>query len=41
VCYQSPTQFSREYARAFGLPPTQDAARILDNARASGARAAR
>ncbi|MBJ2157207.1 AraC family transcriptional regulator [Variovorax sp. IB41] len=41
VGYQSPTQFSREYARAFGLPPTQDAARILDNARASGARAAR
>ncbi len=41
VGYQSPTQFSREYARAFGLPPTQDAARILDNARAPGARAAR
>jgi transcriptional regulator GlxA family with amidase domain len=28
VGYESPTQFSREYARAFGLPPTQDAARI-------------
>jgi AraC-like DNA-binding protein len=29
VGYESPTQFSREYARAFGLPPTQDAARII------------
>lgn len=29
VGYQSPTQFSREYARAFGLPPARDAARIL------------
>lgn len=28
VGYESPTQFSREYARAFGLPPAQDAARI-------------
>ena len=28
VGYESPTQFSREYAREFGLPPTQDAARI-------------
>ena len=28
VGYQSPTQFSRDYARAFGLPPGKDAARI-------------
>ncbi|MDQ0073032.1 AraC-like DNA-binding protein [Variovorax boronicumulans] len=42
VGYQSPTQFSREYARAFGLPPTQDAARILETVRAPGSlRAAR
>lgn len=36
VGYQSPTQFSREYARAFGLPPTQDAARILETVRSPG-----
>jgi len=41
VGYQSPTQFSREYARAFGLPPTQDAARILETVRAPALRAAR
>lgn len=29
VGYESPTQFSREYARAFGLPPLRDAARIV------------
>ncbi len=29
VGYESPTQFSREYARAFGLPPAKDAARII------------
>lgn len=29
VGYESPTHFSREYARAFGLPPAHDAARIL------------
>lgn len=29
VGYESPTQFSREYSRAFGLPPAQDAARIM------------
>lgn len=29
VGYESPTQFSREYSRAFGLPPMQDAARIM------------
>ena len=27
VGYESPNQFSREYARQFGLPPTKDAAR--------------
>lgn len=35
VGYESPTQFSREYARAFGLPPTQDAARISSILRGS------
>jgi AraC-like DNA-binding protein len=29
VGYESATQFSREYARAFGLPPTRDVERIL------------
>jgi len=29
VGYESPTQFSREYARAFGQPPARDAAQIL------------
>jgi transcriptional regulator GlxA family with amidase domain len=29
VGYESATQFSREYARAFGQPPARDAARIL------------
>lgn len=29
VGYQSSTQFSREYARAFGQPPGKDAARIV------------
>lgn len=28
VGYESPTQFSREYARAFGLPPARDCARL-------------
>ncbi len=28
VGYESPTQFSREYARQFGLPPSKDAARM-------------
>ncbi|RYG85150.1 MAG: AraC family transcriptional regulator [Alphaproteobacteria bacterium] len=28
VGYESPTQFSREYARHFGLPPSRDAARF-------------
>jgi AraC-like DNA-binding protein len=29
VGYESATQFSREYARAFGLPPMSDTARIM------------
>lgn len=29
VGYESATQFSREYARAFGLPPARDSARLL------------
>lgn len=29
VGYESSTQFSREYARAFGLAPSQDPSRIL------------
>lgn len=33
VGYESATQFSREYARAFGLPPARDAARILADRR--------
>ena len=28
VGYESPSQFSREYARLFGLPPLRDAARL-------------
>lgn len=33
VGYESPTQFSRDYARVFGLPPARDAARILAETR--------
>jgi transcriptional regulator GlxA family with amidase domain len=29
VGYESASQFSREYARHFGLPPARDAARLL------------
>jgi AraC-like DNA-binding protein len=29
VGYESPSQFSREYSRLFGLPPMRDAARLL------------
>jgi AraC-like DNA-binding protein len=36
VGYASPTQFSREYRRTYGLPPAQDAARLRD--RLAGAR---
>lgn len=32
VGYDSISQFSREYRRQFGLPPSRDAARIQDNA---------
>lgn len=35
VGYESPTQFSREYARAFGQPPARDAARLLARLRAA------
>jgi AraC-like DNA-binding protein len=34
VGYESPTQFSRDYTRVFGLPPARDAARILADTRA-------
>jgi AraC-like DNA-binding protein len=34
VGYESATQFSREYARAFGQPPARDTARILARRRA-------
>jgi transcriptional regulator GlxA family with amidase domain len=37
VGYESPSQFSREYRRAFGAAPAADAARIR---REAGARAA-
>jgi AraC-like DNA-binding protein len=30
VGYDSPSQFSREYRRQFGAPPSQDAARLHD-----------
>lgn len=33
VGYESPTQFAREYARAFGLPPSKDAARMIASRR--------
>lgn len=36
VGYESATQFSREYARAFGLPPMSDAARIMAAATQAG-----
>lgn len=36
VGYESATQFSREYARFFGLPPSRDAARILRDVREQG-----
>ena len=36
VGYESATQFSRDYARVFGLPPAQDAGRILADMRGSG-----
>ncbi|MDB5826989.1 MAG: transcriptional regulator, AraC family [Variovorax sp.] len=33
VGYESPSQFSREYARAFGLPPARDSSRLLASAK--------
>lgn len=33
VGYESPTQFSRDYARVFGLPPGRDAGRIVQESR--------
>ncbi|NIJ91525.1 AraC-like DNA-binding protein [Xanthomonas campestris] len=37
VGYESPTQFTREYTRAFGLPPSQDAARMVASWRGKAA----
>lgn len=31
VGYESPSQFSREYSRMFGLPPKEDVKRLRDN----------
>jgi AraC-like DNA-binding protein len=39
VGYESATQFSRDYSRAFGLPPAKDADRIHGDTRASGNKA--
>jgi AraC-like DNA-binding protein len=38
VGYESATQFSRDYARVFGLPPSKDAARMFDEMTAPGTR---
>ena len=35
VGYESSTQFSREYARLFGSPPSRDSARIIQDVRVS------
>ena len=35
VGYESPTQFSRDYARVFGLPPARDTGRILGETKGS------
>jgi AraC-like DNA-binding protein len=32
VGYESPSQFSRDYRRRFGASPSQDAARLRDEA---------
>ncbi|TIQ62346.1 MAG: helix-turn-helix transcriptional regulator, partial [Mesorhizobium sp.] len=32
VGYESPNQFSREYARQFGLPPSKDVLRLRGEA---------
>jgi len=34
VGYESPSQFSREYTRAFGVPPARDAGRLRGDAAA-------
>ena len=31
VGYESPSQFSREYSRMFGLPPREDVNRLMEN----------
>ena len=36
VGYESATQFSRDYARVFGLPPARDSARILGETKGRG-----
>lgn len=36
VGYESTTQFSRDYARIFGLPPSRDTARIVGETKGSG-----
>ena len=36
VGYESPTHFSRDYVRLFGLPPAKDAARIMEVSRSPG-----
>ncbi|RWL86550.1 MAG: AraC family transcriptional regulator [Mesorhizobium sp.] len=36
VGYESPNQFSREYARLFGLPPSRDLVEVTQNLRRSG-----
>jgi AraC-like DNA-binding protein len=35
VGYESPSQFSRDYARLFGVPPARDAGRLRENAGAA------
>ncbi len=37
VGYESPSQFSREYRRLFGAPPSEDAVRLRDTVSAVGA----
>ncbi len=39
IGYQSPSQFSREYARMFGVPPARDAAHLRTSVRAAAGRA--
>ena len=37
VGYDNPSQFSREYRRRFGAPPSQDAARLRRSVRTATA----